>query len=180
LTIAPAPAKSNPGTVTDSLSALNWRLHVDVPLRTSIGWTAYEYATPGWTALSTHVTSPFVRVGTSEVVQTSIADPPTIVRRTRYSTIDVPGKETGGQRKWITDPSTDANGVGATPGEKLPTSRIDSREVLREENLADVRAGAMKATVTKVANRALQPRFTFEHQLQTMLVHCLPATHDVV
>jgi hypothetical protein len=92
----------------------------------------------------------------------------------------MPGKETGDHRKRIADPSSEAHGVGAEPGEKLPTVKTDSSEELRDENLADVRAGAMKATVTKVANRAPQPRFTFEHQPQTMLVHCLPATHDVV
>ena len=80
----------------------------------------------------------------------------------------------------MAEPSSVVQGVGAELGEKLPTPKAESSEVPRDVNLAEVRAGAMNATATKVATRAPQPRFTFEHQLQTMLVHCLPATHDVV
>lgn len=80
----------------------------------------------------------------------------------------------------MAEPSSDTQGVGAELGEKLPTPNAESSEEPRAENLAEVRAGVMNATATKVATIAPQPRFTFEHQLQTMLVHCLPATHDVV
>jgi hypothetical protein len=75
-------------------------------------------------------------------------------------TIDEPGNVTGLHRKRTPVPSSATIGVGEVGGTNPATENWLPNEGIAEENLAEVRAGVMNATMTNVAIRAPQPRFT--------------------
>ena len=99
-------------------------------------------------------------MGVALPVQTSLVVPSVFVRRTRYDNVDDPGNDTFGHFTRTDEPSTPTVGVGETEGVNAPTENALPNPEECEENRAVVRAGVMNATITKVATRAPQPRFT--------------------